>query len=171
MARRSLTWVLVVVALAGCGRHETPSAGSSTLTLRELDSLRDTTGLSRGAPLIEHMEPYRMANGAIRVRGDLSLPAGTVLQIAVSRAGERWPFTRIQFALAGPRFDSPPILGPRGPLPPGTYRFELVTRFDPAWQTAEVMRAADDGRDLRGPGVTRDLEGHAAFVHVEERGL
>jgi hypothetical protein len=171
MARRSLTWVLVVAALAGCGRRKSPTPGTTTITLRELDSLRDTTGLSRGAPLLEHMEPYRMANGAIRVRGNLDLPAGTVLQIAVSRAGERWPFTRIQFALDGRHFDSPPILGPRGPLPTGTYRFELVTRFDSSWQTAEVLRASDDGRDLRGPGVTRDLEGHAAFVHVEERRL
>jgi hypothetical protein len=171
MKRRPLAWVLVGLVLAGCGRRESQTPGTSTITLRDLDSLRDTTGLSRGAPLIEHMEPYRMSNGAVRVRGDQSLPAGTVVQIAVTRVGERWPFTRVQFPLDGPRFDSPPILGPHGPLPPGTYRFELVTRFDPTWQTAEVLRATSSGRDLRGPGVTRDLEGHAAFSHVEERRL
>jgi hypothetical protein len=171
MARRSLAWVLVVVALAGCGRRETHAPGTSAITLRELDSLRDTTGLSRGAPLIDHMEPYRMTSGAIRVRGNLDLPAGTVVQIAVARAGERWPLARTQFALAGRRFDSPPIIGARGPLPPGTYRFELVTTFDPSQQSAEVMRETDAGRGLRGPGVTRDLDGHAAFSHTEERRL
>ena len=169
--RRLFAWVLVVVVLAGCGRRESQTPDTSTLTLHELDSLRDTTGLSRGAPLLAHMEPYRMTNGAIRVRGDLHLPAGTVVQVAVTRAGEHWPLTRIQFPLDGRHFDSPPILGPRGPLPPGTYRFELVTRFDSTWQTAEVLRATSAGRDLRGPGVTRDLEGHAAFSHVEERRL
>jgi hypothetical protein len=171
MTRRSLVWVLVAVALVGCGRRESRTPETSALTLRDLDSLRDTTGLSRGAPLIDHMEPYRMTNGVVRVRGNLDLPSGTVVQIAVTREGERWPLARIQFALDGRHFDSPPILGPRGPLPAGTYRFELVTTFDPSRQSAEVMRVTDGGRELRGPGVTRDLDGHAAFSHIEERRL
>jgi hypothetical protein len=33
------------------------------------------------------------------------------------------------------------------------------------------MRATHDGKDLRGPGITRDRAGGAAFYLVEERRL
>jgi hypothetical protein len=170
MPRRPRWLLLLALVLAGCGRHGPPPR-EHPITLHELDSLRDTTGLSRGAAILERMEPYRMSNGAIRVRGVLDLPPGTVVQIAVTRAGDRWPIARTQFALAGPRFDSPPMLGPRGTLPAGTYRFELLSMFDPEWQPAEVLRATQDGRALRGPGITRDLQGRAAFSHTEEHRL
>jgi len=133
--------------------------------------MRDTTGLSRGVPIVKRFEPYRLANGLIRVRGELALPEGTVLQIALYRPGDRWPATRVQFPLRRGKFDSPPMIGPRGPFPAGKYRFEIMTFFDTEWQPAEVLRATDEGRDLRGPGITRDRQGRAAFSHTEDHRL
>ena len=176
MSRRRVVPVLLGVAVAlmaaGCGRRQAGHQPGTPLTLRELDALRDTSGLSRGGPIVERFEPYRLANGLIRVRGELALPAGTVLQVAVYRPGERWPVTRTQFSTLGDgRFDSPPMLGAHGPLPPGDYRFELLGYFDAEWQPPAVLRATGDGRELRGPGITRDREGRAALSHAEVRHL
>jgi hypothetical protein len=55
-----------------------------------------------------------------------------------------------------------------GPLPPGKYRFELLAHFTPDWQSADVLRSTDEGRTLRGPGITRSRQGNAAFFMVEE---
>jgi hypothetical protein len=70
---------------------------------------------------------------------------------------------RFQVLLANHRFDSPPILGERGPLPVDDYRFEVLAHFDSLWQSPDVMRATRNGLALRGPGVTRDRLGRAAF--------
>lgn len=171
LLRRLVVLTSLLVALAGCGRHEADRDAGKPVTLEELDAMRDTTGLSRGGAIVRRFEPYRMGNGLIRVRGELALPDGTVLQIALFRPGERWPITRVQFAVQDHRFDSPPIIGPHGPVPVGEYRFELMSFFDTEWQPAEVLRATDDGRDLRGPGITRDRQGRAAFSHTEDRHL
>jgi hypothetical protein len=178
MPPRPLVPVLrVVLALAlaapvaGCGRRDHHGETREPVTLEELDALRDTTGLSNGGPIVKRFEPYRLGNGLIRARGELALPEGTVLQLALYRPGDRWPVARTQFTLERGRFDAPPMLGPRGPLPVGEYRFELVTFFDAQWQPAEVLRATHDGRDLRGPGITRDGQGRAAFSHTEAHRL
>ena len=69
------------------------------------------------------------------------------------------------------QFDSPPMLGERGPLPAGDYRCELLAHFNPDWQTAEVLRATGDGRSLRGPGITRTRGGKAALFLTQESHL
>jgi hypothetical protein len=160
---------LCALAVAGCGRkHETRER---VLTFEELEKQRDTTGLSRGGAIVRRFEPYRMENGAVRVRGELGLPDGTVLQIAVFRPGERWPFTKVQSEVVRGRFDTSPIIGANGPLPDGTYHFELTVFFESSLQPSSVMRKTGDGRELRGPGVTRDRNGIPAFSHAEDRRL
>jgi hypothetical protein len=117
-------------------------------------------------------EPYRMENGAARVRGELGFPDETVLQIAIFKLGERYPFTRIQSQVRRGQFDTPPIIDAQGrPLPPGTYHFELTVFFESSLQPPSVMRSTGNGRELRGPGITRDRNGIPAFSHAEDRRL
>jgi hypothetical protein len=167
-ARLPLVVAASLALTAGCGRRQEASH-ARPLTLEELDRRRDTTGLSEGTAIVRRFEPYRMENGAMRVRGELRLPVGTVLQITVFRPGERWPFARVQSEVRdGGHFDTAPIIAGRGPAPAGRYHFALTVYFDAASQPPEVLRATDDGRRLRGPGVTRDLQGGAAFSYAED---
>jgi hypothetical protein len=158
----ALTLVLALAA-AGCGRD---AGQDEPLTFEEL---RDTTGLTRGRPLLRAFEPYRMPNGVLRVRGTADLPEGTRLQISVQRGDA--VLYRVHVHVRNHRFDSPPIIGERGPLPEDDYRFEVLAHFNDAWQTPEVLRATDDGRALRGPGITRGTHGEAAFLLIEEKRL
>jgi hypothetical protein len=142
------------------------------LTLEELEKERDTTGLSHGGTLMRKFEPYRMENGALRVRGELGFPDQTVLQIAISRPGERYALTRVQSVVNRGRFDTAPIIDAKGsPFAPGAYRFELTVFFESSLQPRSVMRSTNDGRDLRGPGITRDRNGIPAFSYTEDRRL
>ena len=93
------------------------------------------------------------------------------IQISLYRHGTKDLISRVQVRVADHRFETPPIVGEHGPLPRGNYRFEYLALFNDAWQTADVMRATHDGRNLRGPGITRDRVGGAAFYLVEERTL
>lgn len=160
-------------AIAGCGREQQPrQPRENVLTLEELQKERDTTGLSHGDALMRKFEPYRMENGALRVRGELGFPDQTVFQIAIYRPGGRYPLTRVQSVVRRGQFDTPPIIDATGnPFAPGTYRFELSVFFEPSLQPRSVMRSTDDGRDLRGPGITRDRNGIPAFSHAEDRRL
>lgn len=173
---RSL-WLFGVIGLcawtaAGCGREDRPKAPESELTLEELAKERDTTGLSQGGVVLRTFEPYRMENGAARVRGEMGLPDGTVFQIAIFRPGEKYPFTKVQSTVLRGRFDTAPIIDGQGrPLPTGTYHFELTVFFESSLQPASVMRRTGDGKDLRGPGITRDRNGIPAFSHAEDRRL
>jgi hypothetical protein len=171
-ARARLVLALTALTLVpGCGRRQ-ESAHDQPLTMEELDQRRDTTGLSHGDAIVRQFEPYRMENGAMRVRGDLRLPAGTVLQIAVYRPGEQYPFARVQSNVGdGGHFDTAPILRGSGPAPAGTYHFTLTVYFDASAQPPSVLHATDNGRRLRGPGITRDLQGGAAFTYAEDHRL
>jgi len=156
------------LSLAGCGRREAAREDSAPLTFEELV---DTTGLSRGPEVVKTFEPYRMENHALRARGRLRFPDGTRVQLSIYPAGQTTLLARVQFEVVDGGFDTPPILGPRGPLPEGAYHFELLTYFDSAWQPPEVMEETGNGRRLRGPGITRGRNGEAAFVHTEEHSL
>ena len=162
-------WVLALVAIvsvAGCGqRREQPAPEL------KFERLGDTTGLSRGKPLLGRIEPYRAQNGALRVRGDVSFPDGVRIQISLYRRGTKEMLSRVQVVVEEHRFETPPIIGTTGPLPHGGYRFEYMALFNEAWQTEDVLRRTDNGRSLRGPGVTRDRVGGAAFYLIEERTL
>jgi hypothetical protein len=157
-----------VLTIAGCGRRESAPAEKNTPTFEEL---ADTTGLSEGPEVIRTFEPYRMENQALRARGRLRFPDGTRVQLSVYPVGTTTLLARVQFEVSGGQFDTPPILGSGGPLPHGHYHFELMTYFDRAWQPPEVMEATGNGRDLRGPGITRGRNGEAAFVHTEDHRL
>src|SRR6185503_4207627 len=149
-------WVLalaVVVLAAGCGKRERKS---SELQF-ELQS--DTAGLSEGKPLLTRIEPYRMDNGALRVRGQVGFPDGVRLQISIFRKGTKDMVGRVQVVIENHRFDTPPILSDGRPLPHGGYRFEYLSLFNEAWQGEEVMRRTREGQGLRGPGITRDRLG------------
>lgn len=163
--------VLVAVAIgcvviAACGRRHEPAS-----TELRIERLTDTTGLSQGRPLLEKIEPYREKNGTLRVRGQVSFPDGVRLQISIYAQDTKTMVSRTQVVVQNHRFESPPIMGDAGPLPHGAYRFEYLSFFNNAWQSPEILSLTHDGRDLRGPGITRDPVGGASFYIVEERTL
>lgn len=147
---------------AGCGgeRKEPPPLTFETLP--------DTAGLSRGDAIVDSLAVERMDGGALHVAGRVHLPDGTKLQVAIRPAGGGSSLAMTHALVHEGRFASPPLTGDMGPLPPATYRFEVVAHFTPDWQTAAVLRATDDGKALRGPGITRSKQGDAAFYLVEE---
>lgn len=151
----------MLLALVSCGRDK---------PTRELsfESLPDTAGLSEGAPIVQEFEPYRMANGAVRVKGRVRVPDGTLLQIAIKSPGGAESVAMAQVRVQGQWFDTPPLLGENGPLPKGEYRFELLSHFTPTWQGAEGEGALRAGPSLRGPGITRAHDGAAALFLVKE---
>lgn len=147
------------LALAGCGDKR--ARDPEPLTFEER---LDTTGLTRGVLLLTAVEPYRMPNGALRVRGTLDFPDGARLQISIHRRPTGEMVGRVHVYVNHGRFDSPPILGPAGPLPRADYRFEFVTHFTDLWQTPDVLRRTRQGYRLRGPGITRDRMGQVSFL-------
>jgi len=165
-------WVVLALlagfaaGLAGCGGgHEKQAQELS------FEQLPDTTGLTRGAPILESLEASRMTSGAVRVSGRVRLPDGTKLQIAIKQPGGRVSVAMAQVFVEGERFDTPPLLGDNGPLPRGEYRLELLGHFDHDWQSADVLRAMGGGLDLRGPGITRARDGSAALYLTREARL
>jgi len=160
-------WVLAVAlaAVSACGRagerHSTTSLSFETLS--------DTAGLERGTPLLVSFEPYRLSNGLVRVRGAANFPDGTRLQISIVRESDHVPVMRLQTPVEGGRFDSPPVMGERGPIAEGDYAFDVLARFDDDWQPPQVLIASDQGRALHGPGMGRDRLGVPVF-HVMRRG-
>jgi hypothetical protein len=156
----------LLAGLAGCGGgHDKPAQELS------FEQLPDTTGLTRGAPILESLEASRMTNGAVRVTGHVRLPDGTKLQISIKQPGGRVSVAMAQVFVEGERFDTPPLLGDNGPLPRGQYRLELLGHFDRDWQRADVLRAMGGGLDLRGPGITRARDGSAALFLTREARL
>jgi hypothetical protein len=151
--------------LAGCGGGEKPAPPLS------FERLPDTTGLSRGAAILESLEASRMSSGAVRVSGRVRLPDGTKLQVAIKQHGGRVSLAMAQVYVQGERFDTPPLLGENGPLPRGEYHVELLGHFDHDWQSADVLRAMGQGLDLRGPGITRARDGSAALLLTREARL
>jgi hypothetical protein len=147
---------------AGCGGEKKQPA---PLTF---EVLPDTAGLSRGAPIVDSLTAERMDGGALRVYGRVNLPDGTRLQVAIRPAGGGSSLAMTQVIASGGRFESPPLVGDMGPLPPARYRFEILAHFTPDWQAADVLRSTDEGRTLRGPGITRSRQGNTAFYLVEE---
>jgi len=153
---------VAALSLASCGRDKP----ASELTF---EMLPDTAGLTRGAPVLESFEPYRLANGAVRVKGQARLPDGTKLQISIHQPNGRVAVAMAHVYLQGGRFDSPPLLGEAGPLPAGLYRFEVLAHFNADWQGADVLRALRGGEALRGPGITRASNGRVA-LHLTREG-
>jgi hypothetical protein len=156
-----------VLTVPACGRDEPERP--RTLVYEDIDSPAETAGLTGGRALLGTFEPYRLPDGLLRVRGALRMPDGVKLQLTIDPEGGGPVLAQTQFAVENGRFHSPPLRADTGPFPAGVYRLELMTLFDTAWQTAEVMRATDDGKRLRGPGMTRGANGVAAFLHVEDR--
>ena len=162
--RRILLLPLVLGLLAaGCGGGRAPKAQA----LR-FEELGDTTGLTRGAPLVRTFEPYRGRGGVLHVRGSVDFPDGTRLQVSVLDRATGRMVDRFQVHVEDSRFESPPLVGPGGPFPVADYRFEVLAHFNEAWQPEEVLRRTRDGRSLRGPGITRGIHGEAVFSLVEE---
>ena len=160
---RRVLVLVVAIALAGCGRRE--SRQSAPLRFEELP---DTAHLSRGEPLLTRIEPRRENGGTLRIDGRMDLPDGTRIQLSIYRKGTNQMVTRLQAVVQDHRFETPPITGS---IPHGAYRIEYFTLFNPVWQPASVLDAIDQGRSLRGPGITRDAQGGAAFFLIEERSL
>lgn len=166
MKHASIFVIAVLVTLAGCGGEE--AREPEPLGFNELS---DTTEIVRGAPLLDRFECYRMDGGGIGVRGTVELPDETRLQVSLYRGRETQPAGRVQVKVNRHRFETQPIVGAMGPLPVDDYRIEVLTFFNDAWQTPEVLNATRDGRALRGPGVTRDGAGGAAYRMVMEKRL
>lgn len=155
----------LAVAISGCGR-----SNHQRVSELRFEDLPDSADLARGAPILDRFEPYRMAGGAMRVRGAVHLPDGTRLQVAVLDARNGATLQTLQVTVQDRTFETDPFMTERGPLPRGTYRFDLLAYFDPAWQTDRVMLATRGGRTLHGPGIQRTQNG-VAFHQVEERTL
>jgi len=164
-AVRAIALVAAIVA-EGCGR-----SGKSKAHPLTFEELSDTTGLSKGAPVLAQFEPYRLANGVVRVRGALRFPDDTRVQISVRDPYTRTIVAQCQVLVENGRFDTPPIIGEKGPLPIGNYHFELLAHFNTVWQLPNVLAATDTGRSLRGPGITRGRMGQPAFFLEEDRRL
>lgn len=161
---RGLAAVLLVLplGLAGCQRK----APEPELTF---ESSTDTTGLSQGADVMASFEPYRMDNGAVRVRGRMRLPDSTKVEIRIERPDRPIAVAMAHADVLGGQFDSPPMLGDGGPLPHGEYRYHVRVIFDDAWQPARVLRETANGTTLRGPGMTRARNG-GAMLALERKG-
>ena len=152
--------------LAGCGeRHE---RSTPELTFEQKT---DTAGLSQGAALLHDLDARRAEGGAIVVRGRVELPDGVRIQVTLFPTGGTTILARGQASVRNGAFETASLVGPDGALPLGRYRIELLSLFIPNWQSAEVLRRTGDGRRLRGPGMTRDRVGAAAFFRVAERSL
>ena len=166
--RRTILLTLAAVLWGCSGRG---GQGSQSLSELRLEDLSDTSGLNQGGPVLTKVEPYRMANGVLRIPGTIDFPDGARIQVSIYRTNTSRMLNRLQMIVHDHRFDSPPIIGPDGPLPTANYRLEYLAHFNDTWQPANVLRATDQGRRLRGPGVTRDRLGQGAFYLVEERRL
>jgi len=154
-----------LVVLASCGRGDHPAQRNGELTF---ERFADTTGLSSGPPLVEDFDAYRITGNALRVRGRFRFPDGTRLQVALKRPEGGSSLAAVSAVVQDGAIDVPPFFGPAGPLPVARYRFEISAHFTPDAQPAAVLRATDDGRSLRGPGITRTRIGSAMFWLVEE---
>ncbi len=150
------------LALASCER-KTPEP---ELTF---ESSRDTSGLSQGEDVLASFEPYRMDNGAVRVRGRMRLPDSTKVEIRIERPDRPIAVAMAHAEVLGGQFDSPPMLGEAGPLPHGAYRYQVRVIFDEAWQPLRVLHETASGASLRGPGMTRTREG-GAMLALEREG-
>lgn len=166
MKHRWTIALALLVFVAGCERRH----AEKTSELR-IEPLPDTAELSAGRPLLTRIEPYRMSNGAVRIRGDIDFPDGVRVEVSIYPRNGDQLLGRVQVLTQGRHFETPPIIHEGAPLPPGRYRFEYRSLFTPAWQTDEVLARTHEGRSLRGPGVTRDRMGRAAFYLIEDRSL
>lgn len=166
-----MTWRLGIaiaglVMLVGCGERrerETPE-----LTFQQK---ADTTGLTQGTALVHGLRARRGEGGAVLVGGDVDFPDGVRIQVTLFPKGGTSVVARGQALVRGGGFETAPLLGADGPIPIGRYRVELLSLFIPTWQSSDVLRRTDDGRRLRGPGMTRDRAGAAAYHRAEEVGL
>ena len=156
---------LVLAALAGCGNRGDHTGTDSGLTFEQLV---DTTGLSGGPAIVESFDAYRMPGGSLRVKVRVRLPEGTMVGIAVRTPGAQTAVATTQAFVRDGVIESPPMMSPDGPLPVAPYRFELTAQFTTAWQSPRVLRETNDGRSLRGPGITRTRSGGAVFTMAEE---
>ena len=160
-----LLGAILLVGPVGCGRRQARDTALS------FEDLSDTTGITRGAPILTSFEPYRITGRALRVRGTASLPDGTRLQVSIVRVATGKTLLITQVAVEDKAFETAPLAGPRGPFPVDLYRFDVLAHFNRVWQPEQVLRATHDGRSLRGPGITRGTGGQPAFFLREERRL
>ena len=116
-----------------------------------------------GRLLVLLPKPFLVERHEFRQRSEL--PVGQLVVYAGDTPGV---LTRIPFRLENGRFAGVVVQAPGGSLPPGRYRFEVTVLLDPSIQPASVMRSLGDPSRLRGPGITRDRVGGAAFSHREE---
>jgi hypothetical protein len=162
--RRAWVLALSLAAVSSCGRAGEHHPASSL----SFETLSDTAGLQRGTPLLVSFEPYRLSNGLVRVRGAATFPDGTRLQITIENAADQKLVMRVEAPVVGGHFDSPPVMGERGPIAEGNYAFDVLARFDDDWQPPQVMIASDRGLALHGPGMGRDRIGVPVFHAVRQ---
>lgn len=163
--RRAWLLAVALATVSACGRTGERQASTSL----SFETLSDTAGIERGAPLLTEFEPYRLPTGQVRARGAAGFPDGTRLQISILHEPDQTVVMRLQVSVVGGRFDSSPVMGEKGPLAEGDYAFDVLARFEDDWQPAPVMIATDRGKSLHGPGMGRDRIGVPVF-HQLRRG-
>jgi hypothetical protein len=156
---------LVLLVIAGCGRHE-----SRTVPQLQFETEADTAGLAQGPDILASFEPKRFDNGLLQLRGGLRLPDHTRVQISLTPLHQSRPEQMVRVTVMNERFETAPFLGQRGPLPAGVYKIELLAHFNDAWQPEDVLTATRNGHTLRGPGMVRGSMNEAAFrLELEKR--
>jgi len=155
---------LAAGGVAGCGGGK-PAGGSGGLTFEQL---ADTAGLSQGPAILDSIRVGRMTGGSMRIRAHARLPEGTRVRVAIKPAGGRSSLVMTEVVVQDGTVETPPLMAPSGPLPVASYRVEFSASFAVGTQPATVLRATDDGRSLRGPGITRTRAGGAMFWWIEE---
>ncbi|NOT35066.1 MAG: hypothetical protein HOP12_13020 [Candidatus Eisenbacteria bacterium] len=165
---RPILMLVLTFATVGCGTRSEPQSGVSDLSFEEIETRRDTTGLSRGVAPLKQFSASRGPAGGVVARGELQFPDSTLVTVTLSRAGERHALAQAQAVIRRGRFVTAPIFGSEGPLATGNYRMEITALFDAGIQPEIVMRSTRDGQNLRGPGITRDRFGVPAYHHEQE---
>jgi len=153
--------VSLLLVLGGCGREK-------ARTVPQLSFEMDTAGLVQGPDILTSFEPKRYENGLLQLRGGLRFPDHTRVQIALYPLTGGPPAQMVQLTVMNGRFESPPLLGQRGPMPVATYRVEFLAHFNSNWQPADVLDVTNQGHNLRGPGMTRGSMKEAAFQLTRE---
>jgi hypothetical protein len=168
--------LLLVAGPAGCGRPPgnagEPVPDSATGSAGTRGPAPDTgragpafLAVYRDGPLDE-LRVVRATDGGLVVAGVAGFPEGTRITVSLlgrGAGGGLEPVASSRARVEAGRFMSTPLAAVSGPPPPGVHVLRVTVPFGPGDQDPAVLRAADDGRRFRGPGVHEPAGGRIVF--------